>query len=201
MAASEQRSAPATPGTSPGLRAAAREATGYWWLWLLAGIAWIVISLVILQFDSASVTTVGVLIGVMFALAATENFALLYMPETGSMRWVSAIFGGLFLVAAVICFVNPEGTFATLADILGFLFALVGFWWIVQAFTEMDVNRYWWLGLVSGIGMTIIGFWAAGQFFIEKAYILLVFAGIWALMEGINDIVRAFEIRRLHEEV
>jgi hypothetical protein len=28
-----------------------------------------------------------------------------------------------------------------------------------------------------------------------------VFAGIWALMEGINDIVTAFAIRGPHEEV
>jgi uncharacterized membrane protein HdeD (DUF308 family) len=191
----------ATPPTAPGLRGAAREVTGYWWMWLLAGIAWIVISLVILQFNNASVTTVGILVGLMFTFASVENFALLYMPETGGTRWVPAIFGGLFLVAAVICFVNPQGTFATLADILGFLFVLVGFWWMIQAFMEKDFNSLWWLGLVGGILMTIVGFWAAGQFFIEKAYILLVFAGIWALIEGINDIVRAFAVRQLHEEV
>jgi uncharacterized membrane protein HdeD (DUF308 family) len=191
----------ATPPTAPGLRGAAREVTGYWWMWLLAGTAWIVISLVILQFNNASVTTVGILVGLMFTFASVENFALLYMPETGGTRWVPAIFGGLFLVAAIICFVNPQGTFATLADILGFLFVLVGFWWMIQAFMEKDFNSLWWLGLVGGILMTIVGFWAAGQFFIGKAYILLVFAGIWALMEGINDITRAFAIRQLHEEV
>jgi uncharacterized membrane protein HdeD (DUF308 family) len=49
--------------------------------------------------------------------------------------------------------------------------------------------------------MTIIGFWAAGQLFITKAYVLLVFAGIWALIEGINDIARAFAIRELHKEI
>jgi uncharacterized membrane protein HdeD (DUF308 family) len=201
MAASEQSSTPATPGSVPGFRGAAREATGYWWLWLLAGIAWITISLVILQFNNASVTTVGVLVGVMFALAASQNFALTAVRELGGTRWVTGLFGALFLVSAVICFVSPQGTFATLADILGFLFVLVGLWWIIQAFMEKDFNSLWWLGLISGILMTIVGFWAAGQFFIEKAYILLVFAGIWALMEGINDIMRAFAIRQLHEEV
>ena len=49
--------------------------------------------------------------------------------------------------------------------------------------------------------MTAMAFWTAGQFFIQKAYVLLVFAGIWALMEGINDITRAFATRRLHEAV
>jgi uncharacterized membrane protein HdeD (DUF308 family) len=183
------------------MRGTTREITGYWWMWLLAGIAWVVISLVILQFDSASVTTVGVLVGLMFMFASVESFALFYMPETGSMRWVAAIFGGLFLVAAVICFVNPQGTFATLADILGFLFLLVGVWWIVRAFLEREVNTLWWLGLIGGVLMTIIAFWTAGQFFVEKAYILLVFAGIWALMQGVTDIMRSFAVRQLHEEL
>ena len=45
--------------------------------------------------------------------------------------------------------------------------------------------------------MVILAFWTAGQFFIEKAYVLLVFAGIWALMQGIGDIVKGFQIRKL----
>jgi uncharacterized membrane protein HdeD (DUF308 family) len=190
---------PGTPAVVPGLRGAAREMTGYWWLWLVAGIAWIVISLVILQFDAASVTTVGVLVGLMFALAAVQSFALTAVG--GAVRWVSAIFGVLFLVAAVICFISPEGTFAALADTLGFLFLLVGVWWIVRAFLERAVNPLWWLGLIAGILITILAFWTAGQFFIDKAYVLLVFAGIWALTEGIADIVRAFAVRQLHKQI
>jgi len=188
-----------TPGMSLGLRGATREMTGYWWLWLVSGIAWLVISLVILQFDAASVTTVGVLVGFMFAFAGVQN--LMLTSVGGGMRWVSAIFGVLFLISAVICFVSPEGTFAALADTLGFLFLLVGVWWMVRAFLERAINPLWWLGLISGVLMTILAFWTAGQFFIEKVYVLLVFAGIWALIEGMADIVRAFAVRRLHEEL
>ena len=46
------------------------------------------------------------------------------------------------------------------------------------------------MGLVAGILMVILAFWTAGQFFVEKAYVLLVFAGIWALMQGLIDIIR-----------
>ena len=49
--------------------------------------------------------------------------------------------------------------------------------------------------LISGILMTGMAFWTAGQLFATKAYTLLVFAGIWALMQGTVDIVRAFEAR------
>jgi uncharacterized membrane protein HdeD (DUF308 family) len=75
----------------------------------------------------------------------------------------------LFLMSAVICFVSPEGTFAALADILGFLFLLVGLWWMVRAFLERPLNPLWWLGLIGGVLMTGLAFWTSGQFFIEKA--------------------------------
>ena len=53
-----------SPAAAPvALRGIAR----LWWLWLVFGIAWIAIAVVILQFDQASITTVGVLIGIMFA--------------------------------------------------------------------------------------------------------------------------------------
>ena len=187
------------PGVDSELREATREATGYWWLWLVAGIAWIVVALVILQFDSASITTVGVLVGLMFALASIQSFALTAVG--GGAAWVSGFFGVLLLVASVICFISPEGTFAAMADILGFLFFIVGVRWMVEAFMEREFNSLWWVTLISGILMTILAFWTAGQFFIEKTYVLLVFAGIWALMEGISHIIRAFAIRQLHEDV
>ena len=187
------------PSVAP-LRKAARTITGEWWLTLVTGIAWIVVSLAILQFDSASVTTVGVLVGLMFALSAAQNLALAAAAD-GALRWVSAIFGALFVVASGICFINPQGTFAALADSLGFLFLLVGVWWMIRAFLERAVNPLWWLGLISGVLMTGIAFWTSGQFFIEKAYVLLVFAGVWALMEGVTDITRAFALRRLREEL
>ena len=58
-------------------------------------------------------------------------------------------------------------------------------------------NEFWWMGLVSGILMVGIAFWVGGQYFLTRAAVLLVCAGIWAAMKGVTDIVRAFAIRRL----
>jgi uncharacterized membrane protein HdeD (DUF308 family) len=188
-----------TPPGLEGLRGKVNEITGYWWVGLVAGIAWLIISLVLLQFDDASVTTIGVLVGFMFLLASVQNFVLAAVAE--SLRWLWALFGVLFVIAGVVCFANPEETFAGIADMLGFLFLLLGIWWMVRAFLERPVNPLWWLGLISGVLMTCMAFWTSGQFFFEKAYILLVFAGIWALIEGMNSIVRAFQIRELNKEL
>lgn len=191
---------PTTPDfDAPGTAAAVRSVAGLWWVWLVVGIAWILAALVILQFDGASITTVGVLVGIMFVGAGIQQFVLAALAD--SLRWLWAIFGVLFWIAAIICFVNPEDTFAGLADILGFLFLTVGVWWLIRAFLERAENPLWWLGLIGAIAMVILAFWTSGQFFIEKAYTLLVFAGIWALMQGVTDIVRALAIRAMRDAV
>ena len=188
-----------TPPMGAALRESAREVTGRWWILLAAGIAWLLASLVILQFDHASVTTVSVIVGLFFLFAGIQNFAVASVPS--SWRWVSVLFGVMFVVAAAVCFIEPTSTFAGLADMLGFLFMMVGVWWMVRAFLVRPVNPTWWLGLISGVLMTGMAFWTAGQFFIEKAYVLLVFAGIWALMQGISDIVRAFAVRSVRDRI
>jgi uncharacterized membrane protein HdeD (DUF308 family) len=170
-----------------------------WWLWIVFGAFWIVVGLVILQFDQASITTVGVLVGIMFLVTGAQQFMIAALAERG--RWLFAIFGFLFIIAGVISLISPENTFAALADILGFLFLIVGVFWILQAFMTRELNELWWLGLIAGILMVILAFWTGGQFFIEKAYVLLVFAGIWALMQGVTDLVRAFQIRKIGEMV
>lgn len=170
-----------------------------WWLWLVFGLIWVAASVVILQFDQASITTVGVIIGIMFVGAAVQNAFIATVAERA--RWLFAIFAVLFLAAAVISFISPENTFAAIADILGFLFLLVGTFWIIQAFAFRETNDLWWIGLVAGILMVVLAFWTGGQFFIEKAYVLLAFAGIWALLHGVTDIVRAFQIRKIGQLV
>ena len=193
MEASPRPGAPASP------REVAQGIARFWWLWLVFGIAWVGVSVVILQFDQASITTVGVIIGLMFLGTSLQQFAIAGLVDR--LKWLYALFGVLFLGAAVVTFISPENTFAALADLLGFLFLIVGIFWVIQAMAMRDVNELWWLGLISGIAMIVIAFWVGGQFFIDKVYLLLIFAGIWALMHGITDIVRAFQIRKLGQMV
>jgi len=178
---------------------AARAIASMWWLWLLTGFAWLVAALVILQFNSASLTTIGIIIGAMFIFAGVQQFVLAAVAD--SLKWLWMIFGGLFVIAGLVAVFNPAKTFAGTADVLGFLFLLIGTWWTIQAFVEKDVNPVWWLTLLSGILMVVMAFWTSGQLFIEKAYTLLVFAGIWALMHGLTDVFRAFRVRALRDEL
>ncbi len=175
-----------------------RQMADLWWFWIISGVFWIVVALVVLQFDQASVTTVGVLVGIMFLVSGVEQFFLGSLSG-GAMQWILWIFGVLFVIAGVIALIRPKETFAGIADILGFLFLLVGLFWLIQAFAERDTNDLWWFGLIAGVAMIIVAFWTGGQFFIEKQYVLLVFAGIWALFTGVGDLIKAFQVRRLRD--
>jgi len=194
---SSQALSPDAARSSQGTRASAtvdaRQVANLWWLWLVTGIAWIIAALVVLQFDAASIKTIGVIVGCMFIFAGVQQLTLALIGR----GWLWAVVAGFFWIAGVVCIVNPEETFAGLADTLGFLFAIVGIWWTVEAVISQSEGGLWWIGLIAGILMFIIAFWVGGQFFIEKAYALLVFAGMWALMKGVSDIVRAFAVRSL----
>jgi uncharacterized membrane protein HdeD (DUF308 family) len=182
------------PFEDPMMRDLVGRVAKFWWVELVIGAFWIVIALVILKFNHASVTTVGILIGIMFLLAAAQEAMLAVLDRR--WRWLWALFAVLLFVGGILALIHPNDTFAAFADILGFVFLVIGAFWIAQAFAERHVSELWWLTLTAGILMIILAFWTEGEFFLEKAYTLLVFAGIWALMHGITDIVRAFQIRR-----
>jgi uncharacterized membrane protein HdeD (DUF308 family) len=168
----------------------------FWWLELLAGVFWLIVAAVVLKFNHASVVTVGIITGILFLVFAAEEFMLAALDH-GATRWLWAFFGVLLTAGGIVSLIHPRETFAGFADVLGFVFLVIGVIWTIQAFAEQDVNNLWWLTLVSGILLIVLAFWTSGTFFLERAYVLLVFAGIWALAKGITDIVRAFEIRKL----
>jgi uncharacterized membrane protein HdeD (DUF308 family) len=166
-----------------------------WWMWLVTGILWVCISLVILQFRGSSITTVGIIIGLMFLLMGFQDFALMFMAE--GWKWLWGIFGFVFVVAGIVAMASPKNTVTAFADVLGFLFLLVAVFWIVEAFATKETNPLWWLGLISGILMLGIAFWTGSQLLVTKVYTLLVFAGVWAMLHGITDMVKAFQVKKV----
>jgi uncharacterized membrane protein HdeD (DUF308 family) len=194
----EPPDAPPQPDPTFGFAPMLERVASYWWVELLVGVLWIVIAVVVLKFNSASVTTVGILTGLMFLLFAAGEFLLAAVDR--HTRWLWVIFGILMTVAGIVALIHPTSTFKGFADILGFVFLLIGIMWMVQAFSEKDFNQLWWLTLIGGILMVIMAFWVSGQFFVVRAYTLLIFAGVWAMTTGIIDIVRAFQIREVGKQ-
>jgi len=170
------------------------QVTRWWWLWLVAGALWIIASLIIVQFQSASLITVGVIIGILFLVAAIQE---LFMAASAQRwRWLGIAFGVILLAAGIYALVNPLHTFVVVADLAGFLFLLVGIFWTIEAFSMRGVDNLWFLGLFAGIILIVLGFWTGGRFFTTRAATLLIFVAIWTLCHGFFDLIQAFRIRQ-----
>jgi len=189
MSAMDERTA-----IRPGTRTALWRLAGPWWMFLLTGIAWLVIAWVALRFTPASVTTVGVLLGVLFLFGMLDEF--LIASVRSSWRWLHVVMGVIFAFGAGWSFARPYNAFWTLASILGLLLIFRGTLDIITSVDARDVNSAWWLGMVAGIVEILLGFWASQQFLSVRGVLLLVWVGLFALFRGISEIVIAFELRR-----
>jgi uncharacterized membrane protein HdeD (DUF308 family) len=174
-------------------RAGLWRLAGPWWVFLVTGIAWLIISVMVLRFTPASITTVGVLLGVLFLLATVNEFLLASVGH--SWQWAHILLGIFFAVGAIWAFARPIDAFWSLASVLGLLLIFKGTLDIISAVMTKEINPSWWLGLVAGILELVLGFWVSQQRFPARGALLLLWVGFFALFRGISEIVVAFELR------
>ena len=178
---------------------AAKRLTGPWWAHLLVGIAWVIISVIILRFNTTSVATIGLLLGALFLLSAVEEFVIAAVrPVWG---WAHALLGLLFIGAAIWSFVTPYGAFWALASVLGILLVVVGTIHVFMAIDRRISTDAWWFGVIGGLLEVFIGFWISAQSARAQAAFLIIWAGLLALFRGIFELVLAVEVRSARSEL
>jgi uncharacterized membrane protein HdeD (DUF308 family) len=176
-----------------------REASRWWWLFLLAGIAWCVFALVIFRFDITSAASVAILFGIVAIVAGVDEFMAMGVSTTG-WKIVHGILGVIFVLVGIFAFIEPGTTFEALAAVIGFFFLFKGIFDIAVAIATKAEFDLWWVQLIAGIVEIGLAFWVAGNFR-EKVILLLVYVGIVALSKGITNIFLAFKLRSLKRDV
>jgi uncharacterized membrane protein HdeD (DUF308 family) len=174
-----------------------REAGRWWWAPLVAGVSWFVIAWAVLRADATSLATVGVLVGVAFLLAAVNEAAVAGVAR-GGWRIAHYILGAVFVLGAAWAFIRPIDTFFALASVLGLILLLQGSLYLVRGIALRDLSPYWWLELLSGVLLTLLGIWVSASDRVfdlagRTAFILL-WVGFMALFRGISDIVLGFSM-------
>src|ERR1700727_3205268 len=100
------------------------QMSGPWWMFLVSGIAWLVLSVIVLRFRLSSVVAVGALMGVVFLLGwLTELLVASMRPR---WRWAHVLMAIIFLFAACWSFASPFGAFWALAAVFGLLLIFRG---------------------------------------------------------------------------
>ncbi|HEX5205115.1 HdeD family acid-resistance protein [Paractinoplanes rhizophilus] len=175
------------------------ERSKYWWVELLAGIAWLIVGWLVLRANVTSLATVGLLLGVLFIVAGLNEVFVATMVGGGwkVLHWVIAV---ILLLGGLWALIRPVNTFFALVSVLGLVLLLEGAFEIVRGVASRAENPYWWLGLVSGVLLILLGLWVSGSDRIfnlqARAFLVLFWVGVMALIRGVTAIVLAFAIRR-----
>ncbi|MGR6967656.1 HdeD family acid-resistance protein [Geodermatophilus sp. URMC 61] len=177
-----------------------RESARYWWVMVVAGVAWLVVAWLVLRADVGSLAAVGVLIGCVL-LAAGVNEAGLASMVDGGWRVLHYVVAALFVLAGLWAFLRPINTFFALASVLGLVLFLAGAFEIARGVASRRENPYWWIGLVSGVLLLLLAVWASSAdpaaTIARRTFLILFWVGAMALLRGVTGIVLGFALRHL----
>jgi uncharacterized membrane protein HdeD (DUF308 family) len=165
-----------------------------WWVLLLSGVAWILLGVVVLDFDLDSAATVGFLIGAFLILGAVTEFMLIGIGA--GWKWLHGILGVLFALGGIAAFLEPLQTFGILARMFGFLLVLKGTFDFVLAIAMRHSMDLWWMMLLSGIFEIILGMWAS-SYPGRSAQLLILWVGIGAVIRGVTQLILSFQVKKI----
>jgi uncharacterized membrane protein HdeD (DUF308 family) len=186
------------------LREDMQTMTRNWGWFLAAGIAWIVFAFLLLSFNYRTVWAIAVFFGIGFIVGGIMEFAVAAVAP--GWKWLYVLIGIVSIVAGVIALMWPGETFLVLSAIAGWLLLFYGIIDIVFAFSTRHLEGLWWMQLISGIIMVLLGFWAISPdnetvATYRGAVLLVVWIGVAALFRGISDIIVGFRLRSAHKEL
>jgi uncharacterized membrane protein HdeD (DUF308 family) len=184
-------------------REVARQAGRLWWLFLITGIAWMMVAWIILRWDPTSIATIAYLFGFVAIFFGVNELMMMGGASTDWKIWHLA-FGVICVIVGIISFFNPSSTFFALASIIAFLFILKGTFDVIVSIATRNEIEVWWLQLVVGIIELMLGFWAAGPGFEQygrKALLLVLWVGLTCLFRGITELIFAFKLHGLNKDL
>jgi uncharacterized membrane protein HdeD (DUF308 family) len=176
----------------------AKMVTGRWGWFLAAGIAWILFAFIVLTFNYTTVWAIAVFFGIGFILGGIMEFGIAAVAS--GWKWLHILLGIVSIIAGFIALVWPGETFLVLAAIVGWLLLFYGIIDIVFALSTRHLDSLWWMQLLAGVIMVLLGFWAIGPddatvSTYRGSVLLVVWVGFAALFRGISDLIIGF---RLH---
>jgi uncharacterized membrane protein HdeD (DUF308 family) len=166
-----------------------------WWLFLITGIGWAIVGLIVLRFNYTSVHAISLLFGFV-AIAAGVMEVVMTFVVPGWWKLLNGVLALAFIAAGVVALIHPGNTFVALAAVFSFFLVVAGMFDIIMSIASRHDVDVWWLQLIGGIILLFLGIWAAGDYG-RSAVVLIAWVAAFALIRGVRDIVYAFRIREL----
>jgi uncharacterized membrane protein HdeD (DUF308 family) len=166
-----------------------------WWLFLITGIGWMLVALIVLRFDYTSVSAISILFGIIAIAAGVMEIGVTLLAG-GWWKLLHGLLALVFIVAGIVAFIHPGDTFAALAGVFSFILIFAGTFDIIESISVRHEIEVWWVQLIGGIIELALGFWAAG-YYGRSAILLVAWVAAFAIIRGVQNIVLAFRVREL----
>ncbi len=170
-----------------------------WFLFVIAGILWLLLGFMLLSYRVSSLSITVVLIAVVFWMGAVSLFVISDVT-TGGWR-ILAIIGAFAAIGAGIgALVWPAPTILVVSIFVAWYLLFRGIFQVVIALSNTHVRGWWWLTLLAGIISIGLGAWAIGN--PDRSVLLLVtILGIYAVFHGVAELAAGLQLHTLRTEL
>ena len=87
------------------------------WLYIVSGVLWLIVSLVLLSFDTTGAAALGFVVAFVLVFAGVEEIAMVFVAP--SWKWLHGAVGVIFLLGGISALFEPLQTFGILEIALG----------------------------------------------------------------------------------
>ena len=158
----------------------------------LTGVLSIILGALVLFWPGATLDVVAVLFGLYFLISGAVRVVTgIITPLSGGLRVLNILTGVLIFIVGVVAIRNPLASLAVLGMVIGIAWIVEG----IMALTESESGGSRWYaityGVISIIAGVVVLFLPVGSL-----AALVVFGGIFLVVLGIVEVVRAFAFGR-----
>ena len=168
-------------------------AADWWWLYLVTGVVSLLIGAALIWFREETLTFVGILIGLWILFFGIIRFLIALFGGESEGRFMLAVIGVLGIALGIIVMKNPTETIGIIAVIIGLFWIIFGLIDVFQGVTNSDLPGRWWTilgGAIAAAAGVLLVFWTE-----PTVMVLALIAGIFLVIEGIVEIIAAFQVK------
>lgn len=167
--------------------------TRWWWLVLVVGILLVIGGFAYWFWPAAGYAVASQIFGWLLVLAGIVQLCVAAGPNSpkGWGWWIAGgvidMFVGFMLVRSVIL---SEAVFP-------YFLAFVFLYWGIEAFAGASCrrNRYWWLNIINGILLVVIGFFFLEAGWTSDMYMVSFLASIAFIYWGFTVAIAAYDLK------
>ena len=170
----------------------------YWWLILLKGIVFLILSFFVFSHPVSSLVGVALYIGISLLLTGIFMMVMALGSRDTLENWGWRLAEGIIdVIFAIVLLSNPGVTATVLPFVVGFWMMVYGVMMFADAFqVKKSGDQTWWVGILGGLIIVLIGYFITNNL-LAGAITITYWIGFGFILAGIINISLSMRMKKL----